>query len=207
MRWPRLFRKPTGPGSDGKAPKILMSIARGQDDPPPPMEFALNVCWVAGQPGYEGCVSWLSRDDSQRLGLPPEAVVAVILRAKAQLDDANLIGSAPFPPFLQACMPAILAISPTVEAAAARFGDGLMPIPDARGFQTWAQTPRAADIAHPVTIGAVEVRGGRMLPGSYQPNPDYRGFARGYGIFGVATVPAEFYPTMLRMLEGKASPG
>lgn len=178
----------------------MPSFFRRRPPRPPTITYRFNIFRVSGQPGWENCISWLSTAEAARIGLPTEAIIAIILRANTPLDDTNLLGNAPFPPFLQRCMPFIIEVSPTIRAVAERVRDGVLHIPDRRYFQPWSFDPREYPPPPFTVIGSVQVRGGAIVPYSYQANLSYRGFVPKQGAFGIAAVPEEFCPTMLDLL-------
>jgi len=161
---------------------------------------------VKGQP-WEVCASWLRPEHVQQLGLPPEAVIAVILKLDGPWDDSNVHGNAPFPDFVQTCMHAIIERSIVLPAVAQRLKNGVMTLPDGRAWELWSQYPGHVRIPSWMTIGHVHVRDGLIVADSYIRNSSYRGFMSGQGQMGVSVMPEEFYPVLIEMLRRKMKEG
>jgi hypothetical protein len=169
-------------------------------DNPPPFRVNLKTFLVKDQP-WQACASWLRPEHVRQVGLPPEAVMAVIMRSNGPLDDSNVRGNAPFPDFLQNCMHTIIESSGTLPAVANRLKNGVLPIPDDRAWELWLDYPDRVQLPPWMIIGHIHVRDNGLVSDSYMRNPAYRGFAPGQGPMGISVMPEEFYPVLFENLQ------
>ena len=97
-------------------------------------------------------------------GLPPEAIVGVLLRPDESITPDNFARNKVFVDFLHAVIGRHGPDQPGCKAEATRLGEGWIYIIDQR-------TPTPAGPVPPEDIlGAFEAKYGRVMPGSYRPS-------------------------------------
>lgn len=115
----------------------------------------------AGRP--ERIVTFLEPDEIDRLGgVPPEAVVGIL--------DGNggLQVNGVFREFLHEAVAAVAPLDPEMQAAARVHPGGRFVYVDSRC------PSEVVDVPLEDVIGWFSVRGGEVVPGSYQPNPEHK---------------------------------
>lgn len=132
------------------------------------MEWSIGVYRTDTPDGVRDCVSGLPRDHVFARGLVPEAIIGVLLRP---LEPGEAITPAVFAPnrvFVELMHDVISRRGselPGLVAEARRQGDGWVYVIDQR-----TRTPQG-DVPPEDIVGAFEVKGGRVIPGAYKPNP------------------------------------
>lgn len=118
--------------------------------------------------------TFLPMEEVRRLGgIPPQAVVGLVDR-RALRGGATRLTPETFRPnqvfreFLHDVLSDCLPRTEGIRAEARRLGDGYVYVIDGRTPDPTGDVP-----SHDI-IGAVEARGGEVVPGSYQANPDHR---------------------------------
>jgi hypothetical protein len=134
-------------------------------------ELTFNVCRVDDAEGIRDYVTLIPIEQAFSRGLVPKAIVGVLSRPLADEEAITLELFAPnqvFVEFLHEVIARRGPSSPGLVAEAERQGDGWAYIIDGRTRSPEGPVP-PEDI-----IGAFEVRGGSLVPGSYCANPNHR---------------------------------
>jgi hypothetical protein len=131
----------------------------------------MYVCRVETPEGEKDYVTLLSSEQAFSRGLAPEAIIGVISRPLAAGESITPEAFARNRVFVQFLHAVIARRGPTLPglvAEAERQGDGWVYLIDQRTRKPDGAVP-PEDI-----IGAFEVRGGRIVPGSYQASPRHQ---------------------------------
>jgi len=143
-------------------------------------EPLVYVCRVETPDGSKDYITLLPPETAFAQGLAPEAIVGVLLRPLGPgeaITPQVFARNRPFVEFLHTVIARYAPQEPGCQAEAVRLGEGWVYIIDQR-------TPTPAEAVPPEDIiGAFEVKGGEVVPGSYRPNHRHlilspRGFFR-----------------------------
>jgi hypothetical protein len=102
-------------------------------------------------------------------GLIPEAIVGMLARLDEPIVPANFTANSIFRRFLADVIARNGPDDPDMQAAAAQQGEGYVAIIDQR-----RPTPPADAVPPEDLMGFFEVKGGKVVPGSYQASPNHR---------------------------------
>jgi hypothetical protein len=131
-------------------------------------EPTVYVCRVDTPEGTKDYVTLIGPEAAFSQGLAPEAIVGVLLRPLElgeSITPEVFARNRVFVDFLHAVIARHGPDQPGCRAEAKRLGEGWIYIIDQRTKMPGGPVP-PEDI-----IGAFEVKGGEVLPGSYQPSP------------------------------------
>jgi len=134
-------------------------------------DLPIHVFRVATPDGPKDYVALIPPDVAFEKGLPPEAVVGVLLEtmeAGNEIRPENFVRNRVFVDFLHSVVARYGPDQPDCLAEAARLGDGWVYVIDQR-----TPTPSGAVPPEDV-IGAFQVANGGVIPGSYEPSPAHR---------------------------------
>jgi hypothetical protein len=144
-------------------------------------------------------VDCLSHERVFERGLPPEIIVGVLrgpVESVEAITPAVFARNGVFVDFMHGVIAGRGPELPGLVAAARRQGDGWVYIIDQR-----TPTPQGAVPPEDI-VGAFEVRGGQVVPGSYRPSPKHMILSsRGFFQLG------ELQPYLLAELAALAEPG
>ena len=133
-------------------------------------ELPINVCRVDTREGTKDYVTCLSHEQVFERGLPAEAIIGVLLRPLKSGDaitPAVFARNRVFVDFMQGVIARRGPDLPGLIAEGRRQGDGWLYVVDQR-------TPTLQGAVPPEDIvGAFEVKGGQVVPGSYRPSPKH----------------------------------
>ncbi len=160
----------------------------------------ISVCRVQTPDGVKDYVTCLPQEQVFAHGLPPEAILGVLLRplgeGEAITPDVFARNRA-FVDFLHAVVARRAPGLPGLRAEARRQGDGWVYIIDQR-----TRTPQGPVPPEDI-VGVFAVKGGEVVPGSYQRNPNHR-LLSADGFFRLG---AELQACLLEELANRAEPG
>lgn len=132
------------------------------------------VCRVATPEGEQDYVTLLPPEAALAHGLAPEAIIGVLSRPLAEgeaISPELFARNRVFVDFLHEVIARYAPDQPGLQAEAQRLGEGWVYVIDQR-------TPTPGGPVPPEDIlGAFEVKGGEVVPGSYRPNPRHRIFS------------------------------
>lgn len=133
-------------------------------------ESPVYICRVETPDGARDYVTLVSPEVAFSQGLAPEAIVGVLLRPLGPdepLTPELFARNRVFVDFLHEVIARYGPDQPGCKAEASRLGEGWIYIIDQR-----TATPGGA-VPPEDLIGAFEVKGGNVLPGTYQPSPKH----------------------------------
>jgi hypothetical protein len=143
------------------------------------MNQTVYVCRVRVPEGTREYVTVVSPEDVFARGLPRVAIVGALLRPLGEGEDASPDVFTPNPAFVRFMHDVLARHTPLVDSfreEARRQREGWVYVIDAR-------TPDPAGTVPPEDVlGAVEVKDGEPVPGSYRANPGHQ-FLTGHGFF------------------------
>jgi hypothetical protein len=118
--------------------------------------------------GWKYYVALTSARMAFSVGLIPEAILGILERPDEPIAPGNFTANSIFRKFLADVIARNGPDDPDMQAEAARQGEGSIVIIDQR-----TRTP-GGSIPPEDIIGVFEVKGGKVVPGSYQASPNHR---------------------------------
>jgi hypothetical protein len=131
----------------------------------------ISVCWVHTPDGVKEYVTCLPQEQVFARGLPPEAILGVLLRPLAAGEAITpdvFARNRAFVDFLHAVVARRGPGLPGLRSEARRQGDGWVYIIDQR-----TRTPQGPVPPEDI-VGVFAVKDGEVVPGSYKRNPNHR---------------------------------
>jgi hypothetical protein len=163
-------------------------------------ELPIVVCHVRTPEGMKDYVTCLSHEHVFAQGLAPEAIVGVLLRPLQPgeaITPAAFARNRLFVDFMHEVIGRRGPQLPGLVAEAQRQGNGWVYVIDQR-----TRTPRGAVPPEDI-VGAFEVKGGQVVPGSYRASPKHMILSPD-GFFRLGS---ELQACLLEELAAKTGPG
>ena len=126
-----------------------------------------NIFSVQTPQGRFNVVSFASPAGVAARGIPEEAIIGILPSNVVEIKQATIKLNAAFALLLQRVIAKYGPNAPSLMKEALEIGRGSLDLIDARAERQSGEQ-ESKDI-----FGVFEVEGGRVVPGSYQPNPDH----------------------------------
>ncbi len=134
-------------------------------------DFPINVCSVRTDAGFQDYVVWIPVETAFKFGLPPQAILGRLsrpLQTGEAITPSIFQSNKAFVVFMHEVIDRLAPTTPSFPLQATSIYKGWLYLIDQR-----TPTPEG-NVPFEDIVGAFEIEDGKVVSGSYQPNPKHR---------------------------------